>query len=158
MTQIVKKRCGRDGGSPPRGIVYGAIALISFAVVASSFVEVSGVGSVRMIETRAVETLPLRFEDQSDGSITVRDARSSKIIYRVAPSTNGFIRATMRGLARERKREGAGEDMPFTLTHWTDGTVSLLDPVTGRKIALDAFGPANAQAFAQLFAARSQTR
>ena len=57
----------------------------------------------------------------------------------------------MRGMARERHREDIGAQTPFTLTRWTDGTVSLQDRATGRTINLDAFGPTNAEAFARLF-------
>ena len=84
------------------------------------------------------------------------DSRDGKEIYRVQPGTNGFIRATIRGLTRERRREGVGQIPPFALTRWSDGTLSLEDSSIRRRIDLDAFGPTNAQAFAQLFAARSQ--
>ncbi len=33
---------------------------------------------------------------------------------------------------------------PFTLTRWRDGTLSLADEATGRRIDLDAFGPTQA--------------
>ena len=62
-----------------------------------------------------------------------------------------IIRATMRGLARERIRSGIGSETPFKLTRWSDGTLSLLDETSGRRIDLDAFGPTNAGAFAQFF-------
>jgi putative photosynthetic complex assembly protein len=88
----------------------------------------------------------------------VVDASDGKIIYTVAPGTNGFIRATVRGLAQEREREGIGRETPFTLTHWSDGTMSLADSAIGRRISLDAFGPTNAGAFAQLFSARSSAQ
>ena len=34
---------------------------------------------------------------------------------------------------------------PFTLTRWSDGTVSLEDTTTSRRVNLDAFGPDNAR-------------
>ena len=39
------------------------------------------------------------------------------------------------------------------LTRWADGRLSLEDRTTGRVIALDAFGPTNGEAFAQLLTA-----
>jgi putative photosynthetic complex assembly protein len=39
------------------------------------------------------------------------------------------------------------------LTRWADGRISLEDPETGRVIELDAFGPTNGEAFAQLLTA-----
>jgi putative photosynthetic complex assembly protein len=106
-----------------------------------------------------VETLMLHFADQPDGGVAVENAADGKVIYVVQPGTNGFIRATMRGLTRERIRSDVGEAPPFKLTHWNDGTLSLEDATIGRRISLEAFGPTNAQAFAQLFAAaRSETK
>jgi putative photosynthetic complex assembly protein len=142
----------------PRAILAGAAALVAFALAATSVGRITGVGRLEMPQERAVETLALRFEDRDDGAVLVRDARDGQVIYIVAPGTNGFIRATVRGLVQERKRSGIGAGTPFTLTHWSDGTVSLEDATIGRRVALDAFGPANAEAFAQLFAARSALR
>ncbi len=157
MSQIVLEKGAKSSGGLPRVVLYAAIALVGFTLAASGFSKVSGIGAVRMSETRAVETIALKFEDQDDGGVAVVDARDGAAIYRVEPGTNGFIRATMRGLAQERRRDGVGDETPFVLTHWTDGTMSLEDPTDGRRIDLDAFGPTNAQAFAQLFVrSRSQ--
>ena len=64
----------------------------------------------------------------------------------------------MRGLARERRREGAGDATPFVLTAWSDGRISLDDSATGRTVPLEAFGPTNEGAFAQLFQASGGVR
>jgi putative photosynthetic complex assembly protein len=74
-----------------------------------------------------------------------------RILHIVEPGKDGFIRATLRGFVRERKLSNIGDATPFTLTHWSDGTLSLSDSTTGRRVSLEAFGPTNAQAFAQLF-------
>lgn len=141
----------------PRGLLLGASALILFSLVCVWAARMTDVGTVHMPKSEAVETLQLSFEDTDDGGVAVRDARDDKVIYKVQPGTNGFIRATVRGLVRERKREDIGAATPFTLTHWGDGTMSLEDSTTGRRVSLEAFGPTNAQAFAQLFSARRAT-
>jgi putative photosynthetic complex assembly protein len=158
LSQIILEQRPRVGSGLPRGVLYGAIALVGFALIASSYSHVTGIGGVRMTEAKAAETLALKFEDRADGAVLIKEAADERPIYRVEPGTNGFIRATMRGLAMERKRDGVGEETPFLLIHWTDGTVSLEDPATSRKVDLDAFGPTNAAAFAQLFAARRRLR
>ena len=94
----------------------------------------------------------LRFEDRADGGIDVIDARLGRRIDTVAPGSNGFLRSAMRGLVRERKRRGIGDALPFALSARADGRLILLDPGTGRRIDLEAFGPTNAGAFAQLLA------
>jgi putative photosynthetic complex assembly protein len=68
----------------------------------------------------------------------------------LAPGEDGFIRATLRGLARERRRGDLGAEAPFRLASWPDGGLSLEDTATGRTLDLRAFGPTQAEAFARL--------
>jgi putative photosynthetic complex assembly protein len=142
----------------PRGALIGAALLVAFTVSSAAVARLSGLGTVQMPETASVESRPLRFQDMRDGSIQVTDARTGQGAASVEPGTNGFIRGTLRGLARERKRRGIGIEPPFTLTRWADGRLSLEDPTTGRVIALDAFGPTNGEAFAQLLTAGGNGR
>jgi putative photosynthetic complex assembly protein len=57
----------------------------------------------------------------------------------------------LRGMARERRSRGVDSTPPFRLVRWSDGRLSLEDPSTQREIALEAFGPTNSGAFADLF-------
>jgi len=98
----------------------------------------------------AVASRELRFEDESDGTITVRDAANGEALERLAVGEDGFVRSVMRGLVRERRAQGLGPEVPFRLTTWTSGFVSLEDPATGRTIELTAFGPDNVAAFVRL--------
>ncbi len=138
----------------PRPILAGAGALLAFALGATLFARDSGVGEVHMPSEPAVSILHLAFADESDGGVAIRDADTGALIRRVAPGTNGFLRSALRGFAQERLRDGYGAAQPFTLTRWRDGTLSLQDGATGRRIDLDAFGPTQAGAFAQLFVDR----
>jgi putative photosynthetic complex assembly protein len=135
----------------PRGILRGAAILIGFALLAAGVARQTDVGTLHMPAASAIDTLALRFEDRTDGSVAVSDARDGSPIYVVQPGAYGFIRSTLRGLARERRRADFDATTPFTLTRWSDGTVSLEDATTNRRVNLDAFGPDNARAFAQLF-------
>jgi putative photosynthetic complex assembly protein len=62
------------------------------------------------------------------------------------------MRASVRGLAQERKRLGIGDAAPFVLTRWSDGRLSLADKAIKRRIELEAFGATNEAAFAALLA------
>ena len=53
-------------------------------------------------------------------------------------------------LAQARLREGLSRAPPFRLTRWDNGTLSLDDVASGRRINLEAFGLGNAAAFARL--------
>ena len=136
----------------PKEVLFAAVALIVLTLVGASVARLTGLGRTPALEARPVTVLSLRFDDQSDGSVLVRRAGDGALIYTIAPETNGFMRATLRGLAQERRRSGIGDTTPFLLTRWSDGRMSLDDTTTGRNVALDAFGETNASAFAQLFA------
>jgi putative photosynthetic complex assembly protein len=142
----------------PRSISIGASALIAFALAATFFARNSGVGEVHMPSQQAYQVLHLDFVDADDGGVLVRDASNNDLLYRVKPGTNGFIRSALRGFAQERLRDGIGRAMPFTLTRWRDGTLSLMDEATNRRIDLDAFGPTQSEDFAQLFVAKGAAK
>lgn len=98
----------------------------------------------------------LTFFDMADGSVEVRDASGVEIVYVAEPGTNGFIRGVMRGMARDRRARGIGQEPAFRLAEWPDGRLSLEDLATGKQIELGAFGATNRAAFAQLLPARLQ--
>src|SRR5688572_10186504 len=104
----------------PRGAIIGAGALLLVAVSAATVARVADIGTTRMPEGVAYETRQLRFSDEPDGSIGVTDARLNRVVATVEPGTNGFVRGVLRGLARERKRQGIGIEPPFELIRWAD--------------------------------------
>jgi len=153
MSELSVKGDAKQTGAP-RALLLGALALVGLTIVGSGMARVTDVGTSRMAPSSPVQTLLLRFDDLADGGVAVRNAVDGSQIYKVEPAADGFIRATMRGLARERMRSGFGAAEPFKLTRWSDGTISLQDETSGRRLDLDAFGPSNAGAFAQFFATK----
>lgn len=138
----------------PRGPLYAIGAILALTVIAVSVVRVGELGSSFVSTAPSHDELALRFEDRTDGSIAIIDARKSETIENIAPGTNGFLRGALRGLARERKRMGTGAETPFMLTARSDGRLTLDDPVTKRQIDLKSFGPTNANVFEQLLQKR----
>lgn len=126
----------------------GALVLASLIGVAT--VRLTGTSAVQQPDAATVQTMSLRFEDNSDGSISVLDAQTGALLNTVAPGTNGFLRSTMRGLVRERKRQGIGPETPFELLGRADGRLTLNDPSTQRRVDLESFGPTNSAVFATL--------
>lgn len=133
----------------PRGALLGAGALIGFALLAATYGRMTGARMV-MPPANVVAERTLRFEDRADGGVTVLDAINNRRVAIIAPGTNGFLRATVRGLAQERRREDTSPATPFRLTAWSDGRLTLVDPTTSRHIDLEAFGTTNGEAFAHL--------
>lgn len=90
----------------------------------------------------------LRFVDGPEGSVIVLDAASGATVRILERGHDGFVRATMRGLARDRRNREIGSDVPFHLSTRSGGEVVLEDPATGRLVNLEAFGRTNAATFA----------
>lgn len=125
-------------------------ALVLACIIGVGAVRMSGLSTQQQADAPTLSTRQLRFEDAADGGIAVRDARSGALLDTIAPGTNGFLRSAMRGLVRERKRQGLGPELPFELLGRADGRLTLVDPGTGRRIDLESFGPSNAAVFARL--------
>lgn len=132
--------------APLRGAA--ALVLVSFTLAA--------VGRLTGMYHADVPTAPilaqheLRFEDRPHGSIAVYEDGATEPSTVVGSGTNGFLRGTMRALARDRNQHEMGRDTPFILTAYQDGRLTLEDPAVGRLVDLEAFGPTNAAAFARL--------
>jgi putative photosynthetic complex assembly protein len=138
----------------PRGILALAGSAVALPIVAAAVGRLTGAAdstpTVAMVASRE-----LLFRDQPNGAVVVYDASdTSAPIEVVAPATNGFLRATMRGLARQRIRQDSDREIPFRLTGWADGRLTLEDPTTGRKVEMEAFGITNEEVFAHLLTAR----
>lgn len=109
-----------------------------------------------LVETQAsehgkiIQTTDLHFVDLPQGTVVIINAATDQEITRLHTGEDGFMRSVMRGMVRERKAKGLGPEVPFRLTLWEDGLVSLIDPATGRRVELSAFGIDNVTAFTRL--------
>ena len=143
----------------PRHAVASAAMLVATAMALTLLVRVGVLSreAVPSAERAAAHVAPavvrnLVFADRGDGAVVVRDIATSetvKVLIDGVPG-NGFVRGVMRGMARDRRAHGVGMDVPFNLTLWQNGTLSLTDKATGRAIELGSFGPDNRKAFAAL--------
>lgn len=127
--------------------------LIGFVLVMTAGVRLTGQGAWRAADSPAVETLSLKFHDREDGAVVVVDAATDAEIFVYGAGSHGFIRSTVRAVARHRKLAGLPPDEPFALQRLADGRLVLADPLTGRFVGLNGFGAPNVEEFAQLFEA-----
>lgn len=98
----------------------------------------------------------ITFVDRPDGGIVISEVPSGTLIKTIAPETDHFIRTIMRSLVRERRKLGMANERPFALSRAAeDGRLELTDLATGRRIELNAFGPTNFGAFAELLDRRT---
>lgn len=142
----------------PRGTLLIAGALVLFALSATATVRIAHIpATASPVAVRAashvalVSSRNLRFSDRSDGAVVIVDADKGGNASVIEPGQQtGFIRGVMRGLARERRMRGIGDQPPFNLSLWRDGELSLTDSATGRSIELTAFGSTNRASFLAL--------
>lgn len=136
---------GRAG--VPRGALLVActlaVSVIGFAAAAQRF----GTGTLgQRSSAQAVTSRALVFSDRADGSIGVFDAQRGEELQAISGS-GGFVRGTIRALARQRRLAHVGADVPFHLIKWSDGRLTLDDSTTHSHLELDAYGTENRRAF-----------
>ena len=134
---------------PRKALLAGGLVLAAI-VGAIGTARLAGVDIAEPDAVTVVERT-LRFVDRPDGGIAVVDARSGRTLD-VMQGEQGFLRGTLRGMARERRRSGLDDSTPLSLLARADGRLTLVDPATGRRIDLESFGPTNAAVFARWIA------
>lgn len=146
----------------PRGALIGAAILLSFTIAMTGAVRFGFIphsadpsASRAAAQIAPVQVRALRFVDRADGAVVVTDATSGNEVAVIAFGQGGFLRATMRRMAKVRKAAGIGAQPPFELIRWENGALSLKDPQTGREAELYGFGPDHVKVFADMLKART---
>ncbi len=91
----------------------------------------------------------LKFEDMPNGDVRVSDAQSGQSIA-LFSGEQGFLRGTLRAMARQRRVTQNEASAPLILRGLQDGRLQLVDPLQNLHIDLDSFGPTNKAVFATL--------
>ena len=123
-------------------------SLLLLVLLAVGWARWQGV-AVRFADAPPLWQRELRFVDSPEGDVLALDARSGETVARFV-GEQGFVRGTLRALARERQRRSLSADAPLQLLAHTDGRLSLIDPSTRERIGLEAFGTSNLAVFAAL--------
>jgi putative photosynthetic complex assembly protein len=144
----------------PRGALIGAAILLLFVLMLTGAVRFGFIPKAAdpSITRAAAHVMPaqqrsLRFVDRADGAVVVSDATSGETVTVIPFGKGGFLRATMRRMAKARIAAGIGAEPPFTLTRWENGALSLSDPATGRDAEIYGFGPDHTKSFADMLEA-----
>ncbi len=135
----------------PGFLLLGLALLIAISLTAVIAVDMIGYEEpAPQINGSLLDSRDLLFEDIDAGGVAVYDRRDGRLIDTLPAGSDNFIRGVLRGLARERRGIGAGAEIPFRVSRFADGSVTLQDLATGRTLVLQAFGLTNARAFARL--------
>jgi putative photosynthetic complex assembly protein len=142
----------------PHDVPMWALAGAGGAVILALILAAIGGSPTQMPPASTLASRLLRFDDSATGEVLVTDATTGRRVAILAPGTNGFIRATLRGLSHSGgHEEHVRDNHPFRLTALSDGRLVLDDSEANRKLDLEAFGSLNAAAFAALLSAPETT-
>ena len=144
-------------GGFPRSALISAGVLVAGSIVLAAVSHATNAEHVALPPTVAVSSVDLAFKDLPDGGIVVTDAATGRLVSDVAPETGHFVRGIMRALVRGHRRAGEPDGMPFRLTRWADGRLTIADPSTRESFELEAFGSTNERVFAAFLEAPRKT-
>jgi putative photosynthetic complex assembly protein len=137
----------RRRGSFPRLPLYSAFALVAFAFGTILFSQATGIGSMITDPGQPLDMIDLTISQADGDHVRVSDANSGKVLAEYGPADGGFVRGSMRALARMRMTADVDANEPYRVIKWSSGAVSLSDTRTGQRIYLNAFGPDQVAAF-----------
>lgn len=130
----------------PFAAIFIALGLTVLAIGAS---QLSGYQPPPILPAVASEeTRWLEFEDASQGTVIVRDAKSGETIATFGRGEGSFVRATLRALIHDRIRKGVSKQGDFRLERHAGPQWFLIDEASGKTLSMNAFGPDNTAAFA----------
>ncbi len=141
----------------PRGALIGAAAVLLFSMAMAGATRVGWIphsadpdASRAAQKVQPAKSRELLFADRADGAVVVTDASTGENVKVVEFGQGGFLRATMRLMAKTRIAAGQGAELPFKLTLWENGALSLSDPQTGREAEIHGFGADHSKIFADM--------
>lgn len=141
----------------PRGALIGAAAVLLFSMAMAGATRVGWIphsadpdASRAAQKVQPAKSRELLFADRADGAVVVTDAITGENVKVVEFGQGGFLRATMRRMAKARIAAGKGAELPFKLTLWENGALSLSDPQTGREAEIHGFGADHSKIFADM--------
>ncbi len=138
----------------PALIAAGAVIGISILVAA-----VGGHHGAPAPETSPpVASRLLGFADLPDGTVGITDMATGGSVAVLPRGQDNFIRAIVRQLVLARRDAAPEPQIPFRLTAWRDGRLTLVDEKTGHSVDLEAFGATNEGDFARLLSAEESQK
>lgn len=102
--------------------------------------------------SRVLQARTLDVTTQPDGAVDLVDAATGRLAGHVSGQGDSFIRGVLHSTERMRRVHGVDLAAPYRLSALSNGRLVLEDLGTGLQVDLEAFGQANAGAFAELLA------
>jgi putative photosynthetic complex assembly protein len=128
--------------------------LAGFALLLTLLAQTTGIGAAKTDHGQAVATFDVTMVEASNGSVALRSAKDGSVLVGFDEGRGGFFRGAIRAFALKRRQLDVAPEVPFTVTRWESGHLTLTDTGTGHQIPVDAFGPTVTSMFAPLVGAK----
>ncbi|MEM8749459.1 MAG: photosynthetic complex assembly protein PuhC [Pseudomonadota bacterium] len=130
--------------------LFGALAVVVLTVVVVIGAMQTDTGRVTRTIGEPIAERELLFRDGPKGTVIVRDAETKAVIATYGRGEGAFIRQSMRALSYNRTHYATERGQPYRLVKTAAGKLSIVDPVTGKFIKLNAFGAVAMEGFSAL--------
>jgi putative photosynthetic complex assembly protein len=140
----------------PTIALYAAGVIMALAIGAAAYSRYQAVQNpvdTSVIQEPVASFVDLKFFDQEDGSVAVKNAQTGAIVATLAKGEDAFIRAVIRGFVRDRTARKIDAETPFRLYRLVDTRLVIEDSATKKRVNLRGFGPTQQEAFARLILA-----
>lgn len=108
--------------------------------------------------TKTLAERDLIFRDGTAGNIVVRDAKTKELLGKFGRGEGAFIRISMRAMTHARRQNRVAQGQPYTLVKGEGNRLTIVDPVTGTSIKLNAFGAVAMDSFAKFLPKEADTK
>jgi putative photosynthetic complex assembly protein len=129
-------------------------ALAGFALLLTLLAQTTGIGAAKTDHGQPIATYDVTMIEASDGGVALRSAKDGSVLVGFDKGRGGFFRGAIRAFSLKRHQLNVAPEVPFTVTRWESGHITLTDKGTGHQIPVDAFGPTVTAMFAPLVGAK----
>lgn len=134
----------------PKAAVRAAIGVAVLSVIITFTSVWLDVGISKKAELTAVHTHSIAFQPHESGGVMLVDAPTGKALHLLPAEQSSLLKNKLRANTRQHKMIGVDQSPPMTLRAWDDGSMTLLDPATGRIIDMRFFGSKTFAEFAKV--------
>jgi putative photosynthetic complex assembly protein len=125
-----------------------AVACLGLAFVTLG--KLTGLGTERVVNGAVVAAYPVTMMLEADDAVALRSVETGQIIVGFDKGRGGFLRNAIRAFGLKRNQMNVPPQIPFVVTRWESGRITLNDPATNHQVPVDSFGPMVTKMFAPL--------
>jgi putative photosynthetic complex assembly protein len=152
MTTIRATRQTTPPPAMPRHLAIAILVLVTVTILLAAFARQTGIGRTPdapiVVQSRSIVLQPA-----PDGRMLVLDAKTGDTIEALPSANEGFVAGIWRAVKFDRDRQRIDLAAPLEIVLSMDAGLLLIDPQTGVRLQLEAYGRDNRNTFARFLPA-----